>query len=84
MASFLAMPVIAHAQSKYKDIAAGLQHAMVLKTDGTLWTFGLNSDGQLGDGTRTNRDKPVKILDNVSKITAGERCSYALRNDGTL
>ena len=42
-------------------IAAGDYHAMALKTDGTLWAWGYNYYGQLGDGTTTNRKVPTEI-----------------------
>ncbi|MCL2199486.1 MAG: hypothetical protein FWB80_11230 [Defluviitaleaceae bacterium] len=40
-------------------------HTIVLRTDGSLWTFGENEDGQLGDGTIARRNEPVKIMDGV-------------------
>ncbi len=42
-------------------IDAGGFHAVALKTDGTLWAWGNNDHGQLGDGTTTERYSPVKI-----------------------
>jgi hypothetical protein len=38
-----------------------------IKSDNTLWAVGENSSGTLGDGTKIDRDKPVKIADNVKK-----------------
>ena len=38
-----------------KTIAAGFAHSLVLKTDGTVWASGGNRNGQLGDGTNTQR-----------------------------
>jgi len=38
------------------------------KNDNTLWGVGANSGGQLGDGTRVDRDEPVRIADDVSSI----------------
>ena len=42
-------------------IAAGYQHSMVVKEDGTVWATGCNTYGQLGDGTRTDKSSFVKV-----------------------
>ncbi|NLL12029.1 MAG: hypothetical protein GX267_01355 [Fibrobacter sp.] len=55
----------------------------ILKNDGTLWACGYNSKGQLGDGTNTNRSRPVQIMDNVQNIAAGGSHSLILKNSGT-
>ena len=67
-----------------KDVSAGYMHVAALKTDGSVWTWGSNFDGRLGDGTETHRFTPQKILDNVKAISAGSYHSLALKNDGTL
>ena len=53
-------------------------------SDGSLWTWGQNNDGQLGDGTRTDRPEPVKILDNVMSVAAGAAVAFAIRDDNSL
>ena len=57
-----------------------------IKTDGTLWGWGDNAKGQLGDGTTTTRSSPVQIgaLTNWSLITAGAQQAHAIKTDGTL
>ena len=42
-------------------VAAGTDHTVALKEDGTVWTWGSNSWGQLGDGTNHSRSRPVKV-----------------------
>ena len=61
-------------------------HVLALKGDGTVWSWGENSAGQLGDGTQTNRYTPAPIngLKNIIQVTAGNRSSLALRDDGTV
>jgi alpha-tubulin suppressor-like RCC1 family protein len=56
------------------------------KTDGTLWSWGRNNFGQLGDGTTTNRSSPVQIgaLTNWSSISGGQLFASATKTDGTL
>ncbi|MBI3502328.1 MAG: T9SS type A sorting domain-containing protein [Bacteroidetes bacterium] len=74
------------------DIGAGLRHSMALRNDGTVWTWGDNADGQIGDGTNTARLTPVQVkglgnvgfLMNVTKISTSKRVSYALLSDSTV
>ncbi len=62
-------------------------HSMALRSDGTVFTWGNNSNGQLGDGTTINRTIPV-IVSSLSGIVAiaaaAGNHSLALRNDGTV
>jgi alpha-tubulin suppressor-like RCC1 family protein len=69
-----------------RAIAAGLRHSLALRDDGTVWAWGDNSVGQLGDGTTTNRGAPVQVsnLDGIIAVAAGGSHSLALRNDGTV
>ena len=67
--------------------SAGCIHAAAVKTDGTLWTWGLNGFGQLGDGTATNRSSPVTVAGggtNWCAASAGGRHTAAVKTDGTL
>ncbi len=73
----------AYAQVNIK-VFAGQSHSLIIKDDGTLWGFGDNFYGQLGDGTRTDRLSPVKIMSNVKWAAAGNRHSLAVKNDGSL
>ena len=61
-------------------------HTMAIKTDGTLWGWGSNAGGQLGDGTDTNRISPIQIgnLNDWSNISCGDRFSISIKTDGTL
>jgi alpha-tubulin suppressor-like RCC1 family protein len=66
------------------SISAGYLHSMAVKNDGSLWAWGLNNHGQLGDGTMTSRLSPVKIMDNVASVSAGFFYTFAIKTDGTL
>jgi alpha-tubulin suppressor-like RCC1 family protein len=59
---------------------------MALRFDGSVWCWGNNTYGQLGDGTNTDRSTGVLAagLTNVSSIWAGSTHSLALKADGTL
>ena len=68
------------------DIAAisyGNYRTLALGTDGTLWAWGNNRYGALGDGTNQNRYSPVQIMNDVVFITTGGRSSFAITADGT-
>ena len=67
-------------------IAAGGDHSLALKQDGTVWAWGDNNDGQLGDGTTERRYTPTQVpgLTDVVAIAAGYYHSLALRQDGTV
>jgi alpha-tubulin suppressor-like RCC1 family protein len=66
-------------------VAAGDIHTLALKADGTVWGWGGNSQGQLGDNSQTERSSPVQVsgLTNVVAIAVGSTHSLALKADGT-
>ncbi|WP_275423165.1 S8 family serine peptidase [Geomonas oryzisoli] len=82
------VPVLAFEPAEYTSIAAGIESDSViaLKSDGTVWGWGRNDSGQLGDGTYVNRSTPVqtRLLSGVTAIAAGGTHSYAIKGDGTL
>jgi alpha-tubulin suppressor-like RCC1 family protein len=59
-------------------------HTLALKTDGTLWAWGENSLGQVGDGSTTDRHSPVQIGTDFQFIAAGSFHSLAIKTNGTL
>ncbi len=69
-----------------------LSHAAAIKTDGSLWTWGRNGRGQLGDGTFVDRDSPVHVMDHVVSVAAagqqynivGSDFTLAVQEDGSL
>ena len=67
-------------------LAAGHHHTVALRSDGTVWAWGLNVFGQLGDGTTVNRHTPVQVqnLNHVVAIAAGSNHTVALQSDGTV
>ena len=50
------------ADTNWSVLACGDDHAMAIKTDGTLWTWGDNGFGQLGDNTITDKSSPVQTI----------------------
>jgi alpha-tubulin suppressor-like RCC1 family protein len=72
--------------NKWSSISAGYFHTAALKSNGTLWAWGGNEVGQLGDGTSTERHSPVQtnIESNWTKVAAGYFHTTALKSNGTL
>ena len=62
------------------------RHCLAIKTDGTLWAWGRNHVGQIGDGTTTDSYTPIQIGTgtNWKWVDAGSRLSFALKTDNTL
>ena len=79
----LLAPLMLRAGDK-KDVAVGNNHVLVLRQDGSLWAFGRNSHGQIGDGTYQRCGNPVKIMDDVVQISAQDDKSMAVKSDGSL
>jgi alpha-tubulin suppressor-like RCC1 family protein len=65
-------------------VSAGMLHSAAVKSDGTLWAWGENRFGQLGDGTKTSRAKPVFITNDVIAAWCGHYHTLALKSDKTL
>ncbi|QOY85752.1 RCC1 domain-containing protein [Paludibaculum fermentans] len=67
-------------------VTSGERHDLVLKNDGTVWAWGANDSGQLGDGTTNTSSRPVQVsgLSGIVAVAAGVRHSLALKSDGTV
>jgi hypothetical protein len=80
----LNVPRLVAGVSGMVHVAAGIYHTLALTNDGTVFAWGLNNDGQLGDGTRTQRASPVLAMTGVVAIAAGGYHSMALTAAGQL
>ena len=68
-------------------ISAGRSHSLALKDDGTVWSWGWNHFGQLGNGStieESNTPVQVSSLTNVVAIDDGQYSLLALKDDGTV
>ena len=65
-------------------ITAGIRHTVALKSDGTVWAWGIGGNGELGNGTGTDSSYPVQVLDGVAAVAAGISHTVALKSDGTV
>jgi len=80
--------------SNWASVSSSYCHTVAIKTDGTLWAWGANWHGQLGDGTdggyaadeSGNKNIPTKIGtdNNWATVSAGEYHTVAIKKDGTL
>lgn len=67
--------------------SAGECHIVAVRQNGTLWAWGLNANGRLGDGTKTSRCSPVSVVGgftNWCQVSAGGSHTAAVRTNGTL
>ena len=80
------VPVQVAGLSQVTGIAAGFAHIVALRADGQVFAIGFNRDGELGDGTTTDRSVPVAVqgLADAVAVAAGTYHSLALRRDGTV
>ena len=67
-------------------IAGGFSHSLALKSSGTVWTWGDNQYGELGNGSNTSSNVPVEVnsLSKVVAISGGGAHSLALLSVGTV
>jgi alpha-tubulin suppressor-like RCC1 family protein len=70
--------------SGYTSIACCLYSSFAIKSDKTLWAWGNNEYGQLGDGTNMGKNAPVKVGSDYAMISCGGFHSLALKTDNTL
>jgi alpha-tubulin suppressor-like RCC1 family protein len=65
--------------------SAGASHTLAIRSDGTLFTWGNNSSGQLGQGNTTYLSSPVQVgTSSWTAVSAGDAHSMAIRSDGGL
>ena len=74
--------------TNWKQVSTGHIACGAIKTDGTLWMWGFNSNGELGDNTRTNRSSPIQTIasgNNWKQVSSGSNPMIAaIKTDGTL
>jgi len=65
-------------------VSTGSNHTLVIKTDDSLWAWGWNKFGQIGNGSYDDVIDPVWIMDNVVSVSAGSNHTLAITVDGNL
>lgn len=85
--SLVVVPAVPSPTAAVADLAAGALHTLALLENGEVWAWGRNHRYQLGDGSRTDRNTPVRVLDlpgPAVAIAAGEAHSLVVLEDGTV
>lgn len=72
--------------NNWKFVHGGYYHTLGLKTDGSLWAWGQNSDGQLGDNTTAHKSSPIQVIGGYTwkQVTTSNYSSFGIKTDGTL
>jgi alpha-tubulin suppressor-like RCC1 family protein len=73
--------------TNWRYVSCSASNTAAIKTDGTLWLWGLNNAGQLGDNTITKRSSPVQTISggtNWKQVASGGSNTAAIKTDGTL
>jgi alpha-tubulin suppressor-like RCC1 family protein len=69
----------------WASVAAGAHHTLAIKADGSLWAWGWNEYGQLGDGTGVHKNTPVQVDgDDWLAAAGGDKHSLAIKRNGDL
>ena len=71
----------------WKQVSCGTLHTAAIKTDGSLWLWGYNITGNLGDGTLTSRSSPVQTTlqgNDWTYVSAGAGFTAAIKSDSSL
>ena len=68
------------------DLQEGKNFTVALKQNGTVWSYGLNTNGQLGNGNTDNQTEPVQVqgLNDVKQIATGYSHALALTKGGEI
>lgn len=74
------------ADNDWSVLSAGLGHSVAIKSDGSLWAWGNNDYGQLGNGSTAPSNLPIKIGNDKDWVivSAGKYHTFAIKADGTL
>lgn len=75
------------AGNNWSKLSCGSNYTAAIKSNGTLWLWGINQKGQLGTNDSTNRSSPIQTVsegNNWTQVSCGYYCTGAIKDDGTL
>jgi len=73
--------------TNWKQVSLGSCHSAAIKTDGSLWLWGLAASGRLGNNSTVDQSTPVQTVSggtNWKQVSAGTAHTAAIKTDGTL
>lgn len=71
--------------TKVRGISVGADHVLALSRSGSVFSWGRNTHGQLGDGTAADQREPVRVgADSVARLASGVASSHAVTRSGAL
>jgi alpha-tubulin suppressor-like RCC1 family protein len=73
--------------TNWRQVSCGYQHTVAIKTDGSLWGWGNNTTGNLGDNTVVANSSPIQTIaggTNWKYVSGGQATTAAIKTDGTL
>jgi alpha-tubulin suppressor-like RCC1 family protein len=83
--ALVSSPIQMGTDTNWLNVGGGTSHVLATRKDGTLWAWGRNESGQLGDNTTINRSSPVQVAGaNYDYALGGHIFSLAIRKDGSV
>ncbi|MFM7080005.1 MAG: T9SS type A sorting domain-containing protein [Bacteroidota bacterium] len=85
-AQSISQPTQVAGMTAVRTVSCGHEHTLALKQNGTVWTCGINGQGQLGNGSNNPSGTFMQVtgLSNIIQVAGGYTHSMALKNDGTV
>ncbi|HQF79165.1 MAG TPA: chromosome condensation regulator RCC1, partial [Spirochaetota bacterium] len=79
-------PVQIGSSTDWASVSCGISHTVAIKSNGSLWAWGYNNSGRLGDGTTANKSSPIQIgvSTDWASVSCGGGHTVAIKSNGTL
>ena len=80
------LPIKIGTNNNWASVSGGSYYTVAIKTDGSLWAWGYNAYGQLGNGTNSNTSTPIQIgtATDWASVSAGDHHTVAIKTNGSL